>query len=602
MHATAAQSVHEADRHFQIGETRRMAGDAEGAIAAYRRATTADFSHLGAHNNAAGLLLGLGRSAEALPHLQAALQIAPAIAGLHFNLGMAQANCKRPLEAIAGYRRALQLDPAFANAHLNLGILLHATGKLDEAERHLADAARLSGQPALALANLGTMRKEQGRVTEALAACEQAVRADSGNLLGWSNLFANAAYVADQIEAGRLAVWRRLYDGVLQSGQRPAAPARADGDRLRIGYVSADFREHAVSYFFVPALANHDRRRFEIFCYDSTLRPDAVTERLRATDTVWRHCADLHTEQLAQHIEADRIDILIDLMGHTADNRLDLFALRPAPLQGSWLGWPDRTGLSAIDFRIVDRHIAETESDDQSNEPPHERALALAHTWLCYRPDPRAPAIANPPSAAGGPITFGSFNSVFKLGPAVVGAWSRLLAAVPKARLLIVGVPAGLAQARLRASFVEHGVDPARLEIVAPCPLDEYFAHLARTDVALDPFPFNGSTTSLHALWLGVPVVTLAGQSHAGRMGCSLLRNAGLQQLIAASEDEYVAIAAALASDGKARLKLRSGMRERLRGSPLMDETGFARALEDAYLAAWNTCAADLMPAVRRSG
>ena len=597
MHATAG-SVHDAERQFQFGEMRRMAGDAEGAIAAYRRATTADFFHLGAHNNAAGLLLGLGRSEEALPHLQAAVQIAPDLAGLHFNLGMAHANCNRPLEALACYRRVLQLDPAFANAHLNLGILLHATGKLDEAEQHLGEAARLSTLPALALANLGTVRKEQGRVAEALAACEQAVRADSGNLLGWSNLFANAAYLADDLAPGRLFVWRRQFDDVLQPARRPAAPAKAAGDRLRIGYVSADFREHAVSYFFEPALAGHDRRQFEIFCYDSTRRPDAVTARLRATDTCWRDCADLDTEQLAQCIAQDRIDILIDLMGHTADNRLDLFALRPAPVQGSWLGWPERTGLSAIDFRIVDRHIAEIGADDSAGEC----ALALSDTWLCYRPDARAPEVTEPPSAAGGPLTFGSFNQVFKLGTAVIATWSRLLAAVPEARLRIVGIPAGLAQTRLRESFAAQGLEPARLEVVAPCSLEEYFGHLARTDVALDPFPFNGSTTSLHALWMGVPVVTLAGNSHAGRMGCSLLRNAGLEQLVAAGEDDYIAIAAALARDQKKRLALRATMRERLRDSPLMDAAGFARALEAAYRQAWNTYATEVKPAVRQSG
>lgn len=577
---------------FLLGESRRASGDADGAIAAYGRTLALDPWHLAAHNNLAALLTGRGLADRALPHLRAAAQLAPSIAGVHYNLAMALAASGETIDAIQSYRRALQLDPRFANAYLNLGILLHAQGRLDDAEHNLAQAASLAPQPALALANLGTVRKEQGRVTEALADCVAAIDRDPDGALGWSNLFVNAAYADPPVAPTQLSEWMRTFDRTMR--QEPKEPARrVHKARLRLGYVSADFRDHAVNYFFEPTLACHDRSRFDVYCYDCNPHPDTITARLRATPTVWRSCAALDDAQLAARIEEDGIDLLIDLMGHTAGNRLGVFARRPAPLQGSWLGWPARTGLGAIDFRIADRHIAQGVPDEPL---PGEVPLALPHTWLCYRPDTRAPNLSAAPIEPGRPITFGSFNAICKLGPSVVSTWSRLLAAVPASRLLIVGVPTGQANARLRAAFASHGIGAGRLKLVAPCPVEDFFAQLRRTDVALDPFPFNGSTTSLHALWLGVPVVTLSGTTHAGRMGCSLLRNAGLDRLVADSIDDYVNVAARLAGDAQTRGELRTSLRERLQATPLLDEPGFARDLEDAYLSAWQARAQTVGP------
>jgi predicted O-linked N-acetylglucosamine transferase (SPINDLY family) len=570
-----------ADACFALGEARRLEGDDAGAIAAYRLALAADKSFIAAHNNAALLLARAGRMDEAAAHYEAALRLDDSIPAVHYNCAMALDACGRTGDAIEAYSRAVALAPDFANAQLNLGTLLHACGDLDAAEDHLRQAARLAPQLALPHANLGTVLKDQGYTGEALAACVEAIRRDPDCLLGWSNLFVNASYLADEIAPDQLAAWFRQYDtgrAIANSAPPPARPASRG--RVRLGYVSADFRDHAVSYFFEPVLAAHDRARFDIFCYDCGSIADAVTERLRATETTWRACAAASDDELARLIQQDGIDILIDLMGHTAGNRLPVFARRPAPLQGTWLGWPASTGLAAIDFAIVDRYIAEAPLDPRLYA---ERPLALPHTWLCYRPDAAAPPVSD---IVASPITFGSFNGVYKLGTRVLDTWCRLLQAVPESRLLIVGVPPGRGGARLREAFAARGIAGDRIELAAPCPIEAFYGHLSRVHVALDPFPFSASTTTLHTLWMGVPVVTLAGTTHAGRMGCSIMRNAGLARLIAHNDEEYVALAASLAADTEALRAFRGSLRDTLRGSPLMDVTGFTRALEAAYVRA----------------
>ena len=325
----------------------------------------------------------------------------------------------------------------------------------------------------------------------------------------------------------------------------------------------------------------------EIFCYAEVKRPDDVTERFKALADHWRETVGLSDEAVAAQIAADGIDILVDLAGHTAANRLLVFALKPAPVQVTWLGYPHFTGLSAIDYRLVD---AVTDPEDDVISTSSEKLVRLDGTFACYGPAPAAPPPASPPSLDSGIITFGSFNNPTKYSAATMDAWAELLARVPEARLLLKGLP--FADASTRASYLacfnERGVSAQRTTLVRSTPYWAY--HLARygeIDIALDPFPYNGHTTTCEALWMGVPVVTLRGDRHSGRIGASLLTSVGLDELIANNVEEYVDIAMRLAHDRSRLAHLRNSLRAQMGASPLCDAPRFARKIETAYRSMW---------------
>jgi predicted O-linked N-acetylglucosamine transferase (SPINDLY family) len=350
---------------------------------------------------------------------------------------------------------------------------------------------------------------------------------------------------------------------------------------LRIGYVSPDLRNHSVAYFFEPVLDRHDREGFEIFCYHLAAGEDGVTQRLKASGAQWRNCFGEADEAIARRIRDDGIDILVDLAGHTANQRLGVFARKPAAVQMSWLGFPSTIGLPAIDYRITDMQVDLPGYEAFNVETP----LRLPFSYFCYRPGP-APQVAPPPCLSRGSVTFGSFNNLSKLSLAAIGLWSRVLLAVPGSTLLLKGKGLGEAGARGRVeqAFAQCGVPAERLDLNGWENSAE--SHLARyhdVDIALDSYPYNGATTTCEALWMGVPVVSLAGRSHASRMGLSLLTAAGLAELACADEAGFVVAAAALAVDHDRLAAWRQSMRERLQASPLMDERGFTRALEDLY-------------------
>lgn len=564
---------------FRDAERRRMAGDAQGAVQAYAQVVRVAPRHAPAHAALTALLTEAGRPDLAKPHCLAALKEQPANPALHYHLGLCLDCEGRPAEALAAYRQAVRLQPGLAPAQLNLGVLLHAVGRLDEAEDALRAALQARPGWAAAHANLATVLKDQGFVVQAVQAAQQAVERDEGCLLGWHNLLGLQPYLGSAVSRGERERCLARYDRLL-CGPVPPLPAPPDPAALqrplRVGYVSADFRDHAVAWFIEPVLEHHDPAQVQVFCYDLVERRDAVHARLRTRPAAWRDCAGADDDTLAAAVAADGIDLLVDLMGHTGANRLPLFARRAAPVQASWLGWPASTGLSTMDFRIVDRHL---QPAADRPEPGPETEIALPDTWLCYRPDVQAPAPR--PRAGDGPV-FGSFNGVYKLGEPVIEAWSALLAALPAARLRVVGVPDGRAEARLRDAFARRGVGE-RVELLRGCDLAAFFAHHHEVDVALDPFPFSASTTSLHALWMGVPVVTLAGRDHAGRMGLSLLRNLGLERCIAPDVAGYVQAAAALVQDRATLAEWRLSLRDRLLASPLTDAARFTRALEGAY-------------------
>ena len=543
--------------HHGRGVALHALGRFDEARAAFRLTLRLEPDHAEAHNNLGAALNVLGRTAEAATALRQAVALKPDFAPAWNNLGNTLRDDDRLAQAVAAYRRCLDLAPDFAEAHNNLGNALAAGRALAEGEASYRRALAL--EPTFATAH--------------------------SNLIYAMN--SNPAHRAADIfaEARR---WNDCHAG-------PAAVARhgnePDPDRvLRVGYVSPDMRAHSVSYFFEPLIAAHDRDAVETLCYAEVPRADAVTARLRGHAGSWRDTVGMSDADVARRVREDRVDILVDLAGHTAGGRLGVFALRPAPVQIAWLGYPNTTGLDAIGYRLTDA-IA----DPPGAEAIHSETLVrLPHGFLCYRPPEDAPDIA----ARQGPVTFGSFNNLSKVTAQVIACWAAILDRVPDSRLMLKSRALGDGATRqaILDAFAGHGVAVERIEALAW--IDARGGHLGaygRIDVALDPYPYNGTTTTCEALWMGVPVVALAGDRHAARVGASILATLGLDDLVAADEGAYVESAVALARDTTRRARLRTSLRPTLEASPLCDAPAFARDVEDAYRQLWRDwCAAAL--------
>jgi predicted O-linked N-acetylglucosamine transferase (SPINDLY family) len=576
-----------AEKYFQRGEQARLSGNIAAAIDSYRRAIALDGNSADVHNNLAVLLRSQGDLSGAIRHFKAAAATVPRpVGGLHYNLASALEAAGRLDEAIAEYRRAIQVAPQLASAYVDLALILRETGELDAAEDHLRKAVTVAPNLALGYANLATVLKDQGDPLAAYRAAHAAVQADPTLYLGWSNLLFNLPYLSDQLPVSEIeAAYRSFSDGI-ELAPRPPCDTPSSGRKLRIGYVSADFRDHSVNYFLEPVIQHHDRSQFELYFYDIGTQRDEVSLRLREYGGAqWRAFGAIDDDELATRIAEDAIDVLIDLMGHTAGNRLPVFAHRPARVQLNWLGWPSTTGLRAIDCVVSDPYV---EATDGSSLRGPEDLLPLPSTWLCYRPDSRAPQPAPVPSRDGEPVTFGSFTGIYKISEHVMRTWAEILRRLPNSRLLISGVPPGRACARLIQGFGQHGIDEQRLMLRPPASLVEFFAMHAEVDIALDTFPFNGCTTTLHSLWLGVPVISLIGSTHAGRMGLSIMSNLNRKALLAHDVDEYVSLAIDLGSNPQQLSELRESLRHDLLNSPLMDEAGFTADLENSLRSAFD--------------
>jgi predicted O-linked N-acetylglucosamine transferase (SPINDLY family) len=429
----------------------------------------------------------------------------------------------------------------------------------------------------------------QGRLDEAMDQYELAMLLAPEKLWIRSNALYAMNYLPDIEPAEVFAAHRRYAQRVERpaAAARNALPAAPAPRRLRIGYLSADFREHAVAHFLEPVLAAHDRDQFELFAYSHHTAVDAVTRRMQALIPAWRSIVGVRDEQAAAMVRADGIDILVDLMGHTGLNRLPVFALRPAPVQATWLGYPNTTGLSSMDWRLTD---AVADPPGMTEAFHSEKLWRLPEVFSCFQPSAAAPPVAPLPALSTGRVTFGSFNNFAKITPAVLAAWAQILRRVPDASMLLKyrDLDSDFMTRSIRDAFAAHGVDPRRLTILGDDASDAvHHARYNAVDIALDPFPYNGTTTTLDALWMGVPVVTLAGRSHVARVGASQLTSLGCPQWIAATPQEYADIAAQLAADLPRLAEVRGELRPRMKSSPLTDAPRFTRHLEDAYRGMW---------------
>ncbi|WP_431856962.1 FkbM family methyltransferase [Azospirillum sp.] len=602
-----------------LGNARQMAGRPDAAVAAYEAALRTEPDRTDIRHNLGLALRAAGRVREAEAILAALAARADAAPDLAVELARTRALQGRLGEAEALLRQVLARHPQYLPAAFALGITLSDLGRWVEAEDVFHTITRLDPNHAEAHQARGALLKILARPTEAVLCQERALglRRDFPQAtLSLGAVLVDCGRLAEAVEADRwcLAMAPDLMEArsnlLLALCQSPGIPRadldaehrawgarhgagaaaaahtnRADPDkRLRVGYVSADFRTHSVAYFLEPVLAAHDRGRIEVVCYDNSPHRDATTGRLQASADLWRPIRGLDGAAAAQLVREDGIDILIDLSGHTAGNRLDLFALKPAPVQLTWLGYPESTGLTEIAGKITDAVACPAGERFASEEP-----VRLPGGFHCYRPPDDAPDLVPPPMLEAGHVTFGAFHDVPKLSPETIAAWGEILRRIPRSRLLLKAQQFADAAVRdrVRAMLAVAGVAADRVDLRGRVGTTR--AHLGlynRVDIALDAFPYNGTTTTCEALWMGVPVVAVRGDRPASRMSASLLEQLGLPELVAGDVEGYVRLACALA--GRMDLPdLRAGMRARFANSTLGNPAAFVRGLEDALRRVW---------------
>jgi len=548
-----------ADAHYSLGTLAQMTNRIDEAEASYRQALQIRPFHAETHNNLGGIFKVTGRMTEAEASFRKSLQIRPEYVEGHYNLGIVFQEQDRMVDAEACYRRALEINPDYADVHNNLGVLFKDLGRMNEAEASYRAALN--------------------------------IKQDDANI--YSNLAYTLNYNPDKSRE-EILTEHRQYDELfclpMRGKWQPHGNSREPQRRLKIGYVSPDLRSHSVAFFLEPLLRKHDRQAVEVYCYAEVAQPDAVTVRLQGIADHWRTTIGMSDENLARQITNDGIDILVDLAGHTSHNRLPVFSRKPAPIQVTWLGYPHSTGLSAMDYRLVD---AITDPQEEADTWASETLVRLENGFLCYAPPQEAPAPSPPPCLKSGIITFGSFNNPAKLSSATLDVWAGLLDGLPTSQLLVKGKC--FADDTSRAAFLKKitqrsgNIGAERVKMLGLTPgLSNHLRTYEQMDIALDPFPYNGTTTTCEALWMGVPVVTLCGDRHAGRVGASLLTQIGIPNLIANSPQAYIDIAIALA-ENKTRLQaLHDSLRERMAASPLCDAPAFARKMEAAYRNMWH--------------
>ncbi|WP_066342768.1 O-linked N-acetylglucosamine transferase, SPINDLY family protein [Azohydromonas lata] len=574
--------------HWHMAAYRLERGDAARALQSLRAALAAASTDGASADDVADIqtelgeaLMRLGRRDEALALFTAASAATSEATLTRLSERAFRHNLWQ--EALAVLQRCLELHPGSAQAHWNLAHLQAECWQLDEAEAMLQRAEAMAPMPG-ATSMRASIAGRRGDADTALALYRQLAQAPDAAPTAASSAAMSALY-SDRLDAQAVAQLHRTLFAPLGRGARARGSfkrAPLVGRRIRLGIVSADFHhQHPVNIFMQPVLRELDRSRFETFLYFTGPSRDDQTQLARSRVEHWREAATFNDVQLARQIDADAIDLLLDLAGHTGQQRMRLFAQRAAPVQATYLGYPGSTGVPNVDWLLGDAVVT----------PPGCEALCseavarLPGTVFCFAPEVDYPYPAYGAAHARRPLTFGSFNNVPKLTPRTLRLWARILAAVPGSRLLLKAPSFGDAGAvRLFTQRLQGlGVDPARLEFRGPTGLTDMMAEYADVDIALDPLPYNGGTTSLQALWMGVPVLTLEGAHFVSRMGASFMRAAGLDDWVAGDDEAYVAMAVAKAADRTALLALKQGLRQRLAALPAWDARAHTRAMEQAF-------------------
>ncbi|OQY57568.1 MAG: hypothetical protein B6245_16365 [Desulfobacteraceae bacterium 4572_88] len=579
-----------AEAHINMGMAYKDLGKPDEAIACFQKLLETDPQNAEAYHNIGLVQKDQGKSDEAIAAYEKAIEIKANYAEAYVGMGNALKNKGKLDDAMAAYQKALDINPRFAEVYNNLANAYRDKSMIGEAIRHYEKSVELKPNFAEAHSNMGVSLNDQGRGQEAIDCYQKALEIRPEYHQARSNMLftlqhGNGHSPEWMFEQHRL--WDEAHARPFAENIAPHANERDPERRLRVGYVSPDFRTHSCAYFLEPLFRMHDKSQVEIFCYGQVMRPDRVTQQLVKLADHWHSTIGKTDEAVAEQIRADGIDILVDLAGHTENNRLLVFAQKPAPVQVTWLGYPDTTGLSAMDYRLTD---ADADPEGIADAYASETLVRLPNGFLCYAPIDKTPNISGTPSQKAGHVTFGSFNNMCKVNPSVVAAWSEILRQVPGSKLLLKSRQASdesTKQLYLKL-FADKGISADRIVMMPR--VASRTGHLEmyhQVDIGLDPFPYNGTTTSFEAMWMGVPFVTLCGDRHVGRVGASILRRVGLEELVTESEADYIAKAVELAGNNGKLSDLRASLRQRMQDSPLCDAKGFAGSVENAYREMW---------------
>ena len=542
----------------------------------------------GAHNNLGLVFMALGEWDKAEKHFNRAIGLKPDHAEAFNNLASLFSRSSRLEDAEACVRRALEFRPDYAAAYTKLGNILKRLGRLDEAEAAAHRAMELNPDYAEGYNSLGMILVVQGNGEEAAEAFRMAIACQSETIYAHTNLILTLHYLPGVTREGiyeEICRWSAEYEAPQAEFMRPHDNSPDPERRLKIGYVSADMRQHPVGFFFLPVISNVDRKQFEVFCYANMAREDDFTGRIRAHADHWRDISLMSDEEAAQTIRDDKIDILIELTGHAADHRLVMFARKPAPIQVLGGGHYCTSGLDAMDYILSD--VTETpEGEDQWFS---ETVVRMPHGNVCYGPPDYAPDVNSLPALENGYVTFGCCNNLAKINDRVMSLWADILKAIPDSRLsLRTNTLDDEATAqRVHDQFEGLGITPERVALAGEAPHEAFMAHYHEIDMALDPFPYSGGLTTCEALWMGVPVISMLGETFAGRHSASHLRNVGLDDWVAETAGEYLALAEKHGRDLEELAELRASLRERIATSPLCDGGRYTRDLEAVYRQMW---------------
>jgi predicted O-linked N-acetylglucosamine transferase (SPINDLY family) len=550
------------------------------AMACYERALQLQPNLPLAHNNLGTLWKEQGELERAEACYRRAVALQPDYVDAHYNLGVVCQEQGHVTEAAACYQRAIALNPRFLAAYTNLGNARQTQGRLDEALDWYRRAQAIQPDHAPTLSNLGNVYADLGELDESMGCFERALQLDPGSATIRSNRLVALQYMPQvtlaSLQAAHAEYQQRLAAS-LRAAWRPQENASETARPLRLGFVSADLGCHPVGYLTIRVLEGLQRLGAAVVCYSDRMVADALAGRFRRAATEWHNVFGLSDEELAERIRADRIDVLFDLAGHTARNRLLVFARRPAPVQITWAGYVGTTGLEAMDYLLADRHHVPLEAEAYYCE----QILRMPDGYVCFDAPADAPPVGPLPALAGRGVTLASFNNPAKITPPVVSVWAEILRRLPHARLLLKyrGLDSQAAGARLRGLFAAEAIAADRVEFLGWSPRAELLSLYNQVDLALDTFPYSGGLTTCEALWMGVPVVTWPGETFAGRHSLSHLSTVGVTETIAAGRDQYVELAVRLAEDVRHLAELRLGLRERMAASPLCDGRRFAENL-----------------------
>ncbi|HEY8034957.1 MAG TPA: tetratricopeptide repeat protein [Methylobacter sp.] len=603
-----------AEAHNNLGVIFRGQGKPDAAIECYRKALAIMPYYVDAHINIGMTLRDLGRLDSASEHLHKAICTKPDSAEAYSNLGGVFRLRGKPDAAIECYRRTLAIMPNHLNAHINIGMALRDIDRLDSAIEHLRKAVYIKPESAQAHNNLGILLMEQGELDASVKCYQKAISikpdyAEAYNVLGsalmeqgqqqqaiaayekglafdpcyfplhHSLIFSASRMCSDDAKVFELS---RQFGKQAEEGlSRLSHSNNTISDRrLKIGYISGDFRQHSVAYFIRPILANHDKQNVEIFCYYNHYRIDRITRQLMGYANHWRSIFGVSDEDAAELIRQDAIDILVDLSGHTSHNRLLLFAQKPAPVQVTWIGYPSTTGLSAMDYRLTSIH----RDPIGWNEQYHTESLVRLSTPVCFEPEEALPEINALPALKNDYLTFASFHVPNKITAITISLWAKVLYALPTAKLVLAP---DTAKDQIIRQFQVLGISADRLSFFCHQPLPQYLALHNEIDIMLDTFPYNGSTVSRHSLWMGIPILTLAGRKAVSRVGLALMAQLGLETFAAESEEVFVENARRWANDLDGLAQVRNTLREKMQNAPFSKPALVVNELEAAYRQMW---------------